>query len=192
MFIWLTGLVVFVIFFGLFLRTEGWCGATFGIPIGVGTISLLLAFLASLIVSFCVPKTAVSEVGRSELQLIALKDNMAVDGCYGGGYVYRGYIDEELQYTYLYEADGKGITSGRCDADKTYINYTKDAEQPKLVTVEYNITNPVWKFFSVNDMAGCNCNCFWDAVYNRHRKSLGSLCRDYGIKSRRVFTAVYA
>jgi hypothetical protein len=140
----------------LFLWTEGWCGETLGIPIMVGVLGLLLAFLASIIVSFCVPSTAVSEVGRSELQLIALKDNMAVDGYHGGRYVYRGYIDEELQYTYLYEAKGKGITSGCCDADKTYINYTKDAEQPKLVTVEYNITNPIWKFFSANDMAGAS------------------------------------
>ena len=156
MFIWLTGLIVFVVFFGLFLRTEGWCGETVGIPVMLGVVCLLLAFLASIIVSFCVPQTAVGEVGRSELQLIALKDNIAVDGYHGGRYVYRGYIDEELQYTYLYEAKGKGVTSGRCDADRTYINYTKDAEQPKLVTVEYNITDPVWKFFSANDMAGAS------------------------------------
>ena len=147
MFIWLTGLVVFVVFFGLWLWTEGWCGSTLGIPIMLGIVSVLLAVITSMFVSFCVPQTAIGEVGRSELQLIALKDNMAVDGYHGGRYVYRGYIDEELQYTYLYEAKGKGVTSGRCDADRTYINYTKDAEQPKLVTVEYNITNPVWKFF---------------------------------------------
>ena len=156
MFIWLTGLVVFVVFFGLCLWTEGWCIGTFGIPIILGLGSSLLAFLISVIISFCVPSTAVGEVGRSELQLIALKDNMAVDGYHGGRYVYRGYIDEELQYTYLYEAKGKGVTSGHCDADRTYINYTKDAEQPKLVTVEYNIINPVWKFFSANDMAGAS------------------------------------
>lgn len=153
MFIWLTGLGVFVVFFGFFLWTEGWCGGTLCIPIIFGVVSLVLAFLASIIVSFCVPSTAVGEVSRSELQLIALKDNMAVDGYHGGRYVYRGYIDEELQYTYLYEAKSKGITSGHCDADRTYINYTKDAEQPKLVIIEYNITDPVWKFFSANDMA---------------------------------------
>ena len=89
MFIWLTGLIVFVVFFGMFLWTEGWCGETVGIPLGIGTVALLLAFLASIIVSFCVPSTAVGEVGRSELQLIALKDNMAVDGYHGGRYVYR-------------------------------------------------------------------------------------------------------
>lgn len=154
MFIWLTGLIVFVMCFIFFLWSEGWCGETFGIPFAFGVVSLVLAFLASIIVSFCVPQTAVSEVGRSELQLIALKDNMAVDGYHGGRYVYRGYINEELQYTYLYEAESKGVTSGHCDADRTYINYTKDAEQPKLVTVEYNITNPVWKFFSANDLTG--------------------------------------
>ena len=159
MFIWLTGLVVFVVFFGLCLWIDGWCGSTFGIPIALGVGGLLLAFFASVIVSFCVPSTAVGEVGRTELQLNALNDKMAVEGYHGGRYVYRGYIDEELQYTYLYKANGKGITSGHCDADKTYINYIKDAEQPKLVTVEYNIINPVWKFFSVNDMAGASYRC---------------------------------
>ena len=154
MFIWLTGLVVFVVFFGWFLWTEGWCLETFCVPIFLGLIGLLLALLASVVVSFCVPQSVVSEVSRSELQLIALKDNMAVEGYHRGRYVYRSHIDEELQYTYLYEAKGKGVTSGRCDADKTYINYTKDTEQPKLVIVEYNIINPVWKFFSVNDMTG--------------------------------------
>jgi hypothetical protein len=154
MFIWLTGLVVFVVFFVWFLWAEGLHGETFGIPIMLGIVSLLLAVLASIVISFCVPKTAVDEVSRSELQLIALKDNMAVEGYHGGRYVYRGYINEELQYTYLYEAKGKGVTSGRCDADKTYINYIKGAEQPKLVIVEYNITNPIWKLFSVNDITG--------------------------------------
>ena len=156
MFIWLTGLVVFVVFFGLFLWTDGWRGETIGIPLLLGIVSLVLALLASLVVSFCVPSTAVSEVDRSEIQLIALKDNMAVDGYHGGRYVYRGYIDEELQYTFLYEEKGKGITSGRCEADRTYINYTKEAEQPKLVIIKYNITHPVWKFFSANDIAGAS------------------------------------
>ena len=118
-----------------------------------GAISLFLAFLISIVINICVPQTAIGEVGRSELQLIALKDNMAVNG---GRYVYRGYINEKLQYTYLYEAQGKGVTSGRCDANKTYINYTKDAEQPKLVTVEYGIIHPIWKFFSANDIVGAS------------------------------------
>lgn len=154
MFIWLSGLVVFVVLFVLSLYMDGWHWANVGFSIMAGTLGVLLGFLASIIVSFNVPQTAVGEVKRTETQLIALKDNMAVDGYCGGRYVYRGYIDEELQYTYLYEEEGKGITSGRCDADKTYINYTKDAEQPKLITIEYNITDPVWKFFSANDMSG--------------------------------------
>ena len=155
MFIWLTGLVAFVIAFVVFLRTGGWCGIeNFCIPAFLGLVGMLVALLASLIIGFCVPQTAIGEVGRSEVPLIALKDNMAIEGYHGRGYVYRGYIDEELQYTYLYEVKDKGVTSGRCDADKTYINYTKDAEQPKLVIVEYNIINPVWKFFTADDKAG--------------------------------------
>ena len=83
MFIWLTGLVVFVVFFGLYLWKEGWCGLTFGVPIMLGVLGLGVAIVASLIIGACVPQTAVSEVSRSELQLIALKDNMAIDGYHG-------------------------------------------------------------------------------------------------------------
>lgn len=155
MFVWLTGLVVFVVSFGAFLWIEKECSKEiFGVSICFGIAGLLLAVSTSMIVDSCVPQTVINEVNRLELQLIALKDNMAVDGYCSGRYVYRGYINEELQYTYLYEEKDKGVTSGRCDADKTYINYTKDAEQPKLVTVEYKITNPVWKFFSANDILG--------------------------------------
>ena len=156
MFIWLTGLIVFVVVFVLVLRTDGWRGEVFGFSILFGLMSVLLAFLVSIIVSVCVPQSVVGEVARTETQLIALKDNMAVDGYRGGRYVYRGYIDEELQYTYLYEEEGKGITSGRCDADKTYINYTKENESPKLITIKYDITNPIWNFFSCNDMVGAS------------------------------------
>lgn len=157
MFIWLTGLIVFVVVFILFLRTDGWQhGGVFGVSILIGIMSMLLALVVSIIVSVCVPQTAIGEVARTETQLIALKDNMAVDGYHGGRYVYRGYIDEELQYTYLYEAEGKGTASGHCDADKTYINYIKDAEQPKLITIKYDITNPIWNFFSCNDMVGAS------------------------------------
>lgn len=155
MFIWIFGLIVFVVCFGLFIWTDGWHGIeNFVLPIILGITGLLVALLASVIISFWVPQSAVGEVGRSEVPLIALKDNMAIEGYRSGKYVYRGYIGEELQYTYLYEVKDKGVTSGRCDADKTYVNYTKDAEQPKLVVVEYNIVNPVWKFFSADDKAG--------------------------------------
>lgn len=152
MFIWLTGLVVFVVLFIVFLRTEGWCGATLGFSFGYSLMSLLLAFAISLLLTIFVPQSVVGEVERTETQLIALKDNIAIDGYCGGRYVYRGYFNEELQYTYLYEAEGKGITSGQCDADKTYINYIKENETPKLITVKYNITNPIWNFFTCNDM----------------------------------------
>ena len=151
MFIWLTGLVVFVVFFGLFLWTEGWCGETVGIPIRLGVVCLLLAFLASIIVSFCVPSTAVSEVGRSEIQLIALKDNMAVDGYHGGRYVYRGYIDEmakmppeALKCWLDFEAHTVRELvnmSLRCGLDKGFSEIKKTYDQ--LVKEEPNVPSKV-------------------------------------------------
>lgn len=161
MFILIISLIVFVGVMIFALIADGWQGfaETIGIPFILSLISALIVFLFSIILSELAPNSVINEVNRSEVQLIALKDNMAVESHYNGRYVYRGYIDEKLQYTYLYEEVGKGITSGSCDADDTYINYIKGAEQPKLIIVEHGIAHPIWKFFTANNILGARYRC---------------------------------
>ena len=144
------GTVIYVV-----INEKGWCGFTNTIllPALFSLVTSVVSTLICLLVSCAIPETAIGEIGRTEAELIDFKDNMAIEGCHGR-YVYREYIDEELQYTYLYEVEGKGVTSGHCDADKVYINYISNEEAPKLITVDYGVTDPIWKFFSANDIAG--------------------------------------
>ena len=158
MIILIVGLLVFIgTVIHVVISEKGWCGFadTILLPAFFGLIASFISVLICLLASCAIPKTAIGEIGRTETELIALKDNMAIEG-YHGRYVYRGYIDEELQYTYLYEAEGKGITSGHCDADKVYINHISSEETPKLITVNYGVTNPIWKFFTANDLSDCS------------------------------------
>lgn len=111
-----------------------------------GIVAILIATIISLILGNFIPETAIGEISRTETPLIALKDNMAVEG---HQYAYRAYINEELQYTYLYEIEGKGLTSGRCDADATYINYIQPNESPRIIKIEKSITHPLWNYLIV-------------------------------------------
>ena len=120
-----------------------------GAPLLKGLVAFFITGFICSFLSFCIPESAVGEVNRIETPLIALKDNIAIEG---NRYIYRGYIEEKLQYTYLYRKEGKGITSGRCDADKTYINYIKDNKQPRLIEIEYGLINRVWGFFTAGDI----------------------------------------
>ena len=77
-------------------------------------------------------------IETQETELVALKDNVMANSY---GYLYRGYVNEELKYTYLYDVPGKGITSGRVDADRCYINYIAEGETPRLIKHHYTIKN---------------------------------------------------
>ena len=105
----------------------GFLGSILGMIIG-GFLSSLIILLISCGVS--VENNLDYNTTITEIKLVALKDNMSVEG---GRYIYSGYIDEELKYTYLYEVSNKGITSGQIKADNCYINYINENETPKLV-----------------------------------------------------------
>lgn len=77
---------------------------------------------------------------ENETKLIALKDNSLVSNQYGN-YVYRGYINEKLNYVYLYEVPDKGITAKKVPANATYIKYIEDDSKPRLITKNYKVKN---------------------------------------------------
>ena len=158
MFVWIFGLLVFIGLVIFAIRSDGWCGIgeSIGIPFFLGIIGVLIACIISLLLGMCTPDCLKGEISRTETQLVALQDNMSYQG-YRGRYVYRGYFEEELQYTYLYEEEGKGITSGQCNADKTYINYIQGDEKPKLITVQFGVVNPIWDFFTFSEEELCGC-----------------------------------
>jgi hypothetical protein len=135
MILFIVGILVFIGTFIYGLKEWGWIGFGNSVagPFLIGILAFFVTGFICMFLGFCVPESAVGEVNRTETSLIALKDNFAVEG---NRYIYRACIEEELQYTYLYKEEGKGITSGRCDADKTYINYIQPNEQPRLIEIE--------------------------------------------------------
>lgn len=106
-------------------------------------VAMLIAIMVGGIASCCDAK--IEQTNETRTELIALQDNFGTNGIY---YLHRAYIDEELQYSYLYNVEGKGICSGRVEADETYVNYIAEGERPYLVKHEYNFANPIIRFIS--------------------------------------------
>lgn len=68
-----------------------------------------------------------------ETELIALQDNLTINGA---AFLFSGYIDEELQYLYLYD-NGYGMQYNNIKAKNCYIKYTNDT--PRVV--EWTLSN---------------------------------------------------
>lgn len=120
-----------------------------GLGIATGLLSVLLALLASLlcclIVSSCYKmpdNTPTNIVDTTEI--IALHDGSNIEGHISGGiFCTSGYVDEKPVYTVLTKTD-KGLKTKVYEADKTYIQFTKD--KPKVETVVTEATG-FWNFF---------------------------------------------
>ena len=104
--------------------------------------------LVSLIMTFAFTAAAYDEdnlvpTKTVETELVALNDDM-------GSYLYSGYVDEEFQYSYLYNVPGKGVTSKTIKANKCYII---ESENPKLITTTYAVdTNWFVDFFTFDTL----------------------------------------
>lgn len=62
-------------------------------------------------------------------ELIALRDNFNAEG---RGFIFSSYIDEDLYYVYLYEGP-RGITSGKVNAENTYIKYLENEDETPYI-----------------------------------------------------------
>lgn len=115
----------------------------FGILLGL-TIALFVWLCVSVIIA---PATSISSTETYEI--VALTDNETLSGYAGGSiFIMQGYIDEKLQYRYLYEIENKGLTFGSVDADKSFINYTSDT--PRLVIQHYDYDNAFMRWLFLN------------------------------------------
>ena len=116
--------------------------------LGISFAAAIITVLISSAIAVCFTGAAYDEnkllpIETVETELVALNDNMGITGA---RYLCSGYVNEELQYTYLYNVPGKGITSGAIKADKCYI---VESETPKMVTTTYAIsTNRFVDFFT--------------------------------------------
>lgn len=101
---------------------------------------LAAALTATLIIGVLAPKTAVPT--ETIQPIYALTDNIVTEGTIRGGIFYtRGYIDGDLQYYYLTDADNRGQKIEHVAASYTYLNEIAEGEQP---TIEFHYTK--WEF----------------------------------------------
>ena len=116
--------------------------------LGISFAAAIITLIVSIIIAACFSGAAYAEgkfvpVETVETELIALNDNMGITRAH---YLYSGYVNEELKYTYLYDVPGKGITSNSIKAEDCYII---ESEKAKLVTTTYEVeTNQFVDFFT--------------------------------------------
>lgn len=93
-------------------------------------LSLVIFLIAGCIFeSLPAENKMVEELDRVEL--IALKDNFEMNG---SAFLFSTVINEKLEYTYVYEEPGRGLTTASIDADEAYIQYIDESEQPYIET----------------------------------------------------------
>lgn len=63
-------------------------------------------------------------------ELVALKDNFQIEG---SAFLFSSIVDEDLQYTYIYETD-MGMTTKSVESNKAYIKYIEADKTPYIQT----------------------------------------------------------
>ena len=116
---------------------ECYINALLGSMIGIAVA--LLVLLGSLLVA-CGAEYEIVENPVAQYEVHSLKDNYGVDGYIGR---WHGSIDSELEYAYIYEVEGKGVTVGHIPADETYITFSESATS---VTIYAYTDRPKSKF----------------------------------------------
>lgn len=109
------------------------CGIICGIVLG-GILTIGLGIFIEIADIDTVPVV----VETYEVQ--ALKDNYSVEG-----YLLRR-VDEDIEYTFLYNESGKGLTTKTIDADCSYIKMLNNNEAPKVEFIEYHYENKIVDF----------------------------------------------
>jgi hypothetical protein len=131
----------------VFLYAWIWEGEpAFGLLLGilVGILGALILLLISL--SFASPSHM--EIGQIDsYEIHALVDNASYEGYISGNvFLISSHIDEELEYRYMYNVEGKGYAFGSIDADECYLNTTKDTPTLEVRHWKYKNDFLQWAF----------------------------------------------
>ena len=147
MFLWITAIIVFLIFFiKLTIEERELCWGSFLISCLLGIVAFGIAFIIAGTTSLYAFNSATYvPVNEYRTELVALQDN------FGSSWVGR-YLSPaaEIKYSYLYKEKEKGITLNTIDGDKAFINYISENEQPYVNIVIVSIKNPVLRFFATD------------------------------------------
>lgn len=136
--------VVFIVVFLYCWIFEG----EFGPGLGLGSVFACVGLLCTLLASLFFTGETNMQVGQIDTyEIHALVDNASYEGHIAGNvFLISGYVDEELEYRYMYKVDGKGYAFGSIDADQCYLNTTSDTPVLEVRHQEYKNGFLRWAF----------------------------------------------
>lgn len=114
----------------------------------LGLLGAILGALVILLSSLFFWDESNMQIGQIDTyELHALVDNASYEGHVAGNvFLISGYINEELEYRYMYKIDGKGYAFGSIDADQCYLNTTSDTPVLEVRHWEYKNSFLRWAF----------------------------------------------
>lgn len=135
MFALITTILIFLLTFAIIVRCMY---EDFELLLSV-TIGFVLSLLITMLVSIFIwvpfaninPGDANTEIVETDepVAVVALKDNLSLEGSTSGSFYRVGYVDEELYYYYFYE-DGDVLRQGKIPAEQTSIVFE---DEPSIV-----------------------------------------------------------
>lgn len=136
--------VIFIVTFlycWIFEDAPGW-------GIILGSLFACIGIVCTLTVGLFFTDESNMQVGQIDTyEIHALVDNASYEGHIAGNvFLISGYVDEELEYRYMYKVDGKGYVFGSIDADQCYLNTTSDTPVLEVRHYEYKNGFLRWAF----------------------------------------------
>ena len=114
----------------------------------LGLMGAILGALVVLLSSLFFCGESNMQIGQIDTyEIHALVDNASYEGHIAGNvFLISGYVDEELEYRYMYKIDGKGYAFGSIEADQCYLNTTSDTPVLEVRHQEYKNGFLRWAF----------------------------------------------
>lgn len=122
----------------------------FELPLSIA-VGFVLSLLITMLISIFIwvpfaninPGDANTEIVETDepVAVVALKDNLSLEGSTSGSFYRVGYVDEELYYYYFYE-DGDVLRQGKIPAEQTSIVF---GDEPSIVTQHWKTYKGYYK-----------------------------------------------
>lgn len=129
------------------VNEDDFIGGFFGAIVG-----LILYGIAGLFIGCALPTTEYADTQN----IVALNDSSKIEGTQ---YLFSGYIDEEMVYRYVIEAD-KGKHIEECKADSGYLKEGV-TNNPYVEIHTYKFKHDWYYWFAINVKSAENYNVFY-------------------------------
>ena len=142
---------MFIIFIGIGIAIGAWIAYDDGydyipnmfVGLLLGVAVSLLMMLGMFLISIGAEWEIIEEPVE-QYEICSLQDNYGVEGYIGR---WHHSIDSELEYAFMYEVKGKGLTVGHIPAEDTYIVFDEDATSVVIYVYTEQYKSGFWRWF---------------------------------------------